>query len=80
VVQITGHEPLSQEAMRTVTLQAARNLTGRDLLEQLRNEKAVNPFAFETLKGEMVFVDLDQPVAAPQEPKPASEEAPAKGG
>jgi hypothetical protein len=40
----------------------------------------VNPFAFETLKGEMVFVDLDQPVAAPQEPKPASEEAPAKGG
>jgi hypothetical protein len=80
VVQITGHEPLSQEGMRTVTLQAARNLTGRDLLEQLRNEKAVNPFAFETLKGEMVFVDLDQPVAAPQEPKPASEEAPAKGG
>ena len=80
VVQITGHEPLSQESMRTVTLQAARNLTGRDLLEQLRDEKAVNPFAFETLKGEMAFVDLDQPVAAPAEPKPASGEVPAKGG
>lgn len=80
VVQVTGHEPLSQEGMRTLTLQQARNLTGRDLLEQLRDEKAVNPFAFETLKGEMAFVDLDQPAAAVPEPKPATGEAPAQGG
>lgn len=80
IFQVTGHEPLSQEGMRTVTLQAARNLSGRDLFEQLRAEKTVNPFAFQTLKEEFAFIDLEQPAATAPEPKPASGESPANGG
>lgn len=78
VLQVTGHEPLSQEGMRTVTLQATRNLTGRDLLQQLRDDKGVNPFAFQTLKDDMAFIDLER--TASTEGKSESGKTPAKGG
>ncbi|MEI7658604.1 MAG: hypothetical protein WCK33_11125 [Phycisphaerae bacterium] len=82
IFQVTGHEPLSQEGMRTVTLQATRNLTGRDLLQQLRDDKGVNPFAFQTLKDDMAYIDLERPASSDAKSERGQSEtgkAPAKG-
>jgi hypothetical protein len=70
VIQITGHEPLSQETMRTVTLVAARNLGARELREQLKDEKAVNPFDLKTLKEQMAYVNLERSESEEQKAAP----------
>lgn len=70
VIQITGHEPLSQETMRTVTLAAARNLSARELREQLKDEKVINPFDMKSLKEQMAYVNLERSESDEQKAAP----------
>lgn len=73
VIQITGHEPLSIEVMRTASMVAANGMATRELRAQLKDNVALNPFEYETLRKNMAFIDLDRP----EVPKEKAPEAPA---
>jgi hypothetical protein len=75
VIQITGHEPLSVEVMRTASLAAANGMMTREVRDQLKDQVALNPFEFETLKKNMAFVDLDRTETVKEQPAPAKKES-----
>ena len=50
-------------------------LMTREVRDQLKDQVALNPFEFETLKKNMAFVDLDRTETVKEQPEPAKKES-----